>query len=476
MPGRAPLPAFSGIPVGAARPVDGRARVSLVEIADVLLEQLTPGLCQTVFKRVRSSERERKWTLEAIVHFWTAVAIHNPPSLTQGLAETRKHRREELWPRVMAEPQAFFEKCAGLRADFFHALNQEFTGRLRQRARPLYASWMEDVRREFPSVQIIDGSKLDAVCHRLKLLRPARYPVLPGCMMVVYDLFTGLAEQAHFEVDADSSEKARAPKVIGTLGSGTLLLGDRMYCLIQTFNLLGEIGAYGLFRRNGLLKIRRLKVLSSIREGRRFCEDVLVEVGCGQPQPKIQLRLIRYRDRGYSLDLLTNVLDAEKLSAKTAVRLYGLRWTIERMFLSLKKTLRLHCLYGSHPNLVAQQFYASMMVYNAFRVAQAEIASRHDLLPEQLSPEKLFPKLAEATKNYALSRWQQMRIRELNPGVEIVFPDLRTMPKGSSNLGALLAESRARKRRPPRKMITPHPKSIAKVPGSARILAAVSDG
>ena len=476
MPIKPPLRAFSGIPAGLERPVNKATRVSLVEIADVLIEQLTPALCQAVFKRVRKTERERKWTLTAIAHFWTAMAVHHPPSLGSGLNETRKRNREELWPRVMAEPQAFFEKCAGLRADFFHALFNGFNDRLRKSARPTYASWLEDVRENFPKVQVIDGSKLDAVARRLKLLWPVRFSVLPGCMTVVYDLFTGMAEQAHFEGDAASNERARAPEIIGQLHAGTLLLGDRMYCLVQTFHQLNSLGAYGIFRLSAILKVKRIAVLNSFQDGRRFCEDVLVEVGCGATQPKVRLRLIRYREGRYSLDLLTNVVQVEKLPAQTAVRLYGMRWTIERMFLSLKKTLRLHCLYGSHPNLVAQQFYATMMVYNVFRVAQAEIASEHNLLPEQLSPERLFPKLAEATRNYALARWQEIRIRELNPGVPIKFPDLRKMPKGNTSLGSILAEHRARTRKPPKKMLYPRVRSLTKVPGGTRLLATVSDG
>lgn len=467
---------FSGIPVGQDHPVARSAKVSLVEVVDLLLAHLTPTLCQTVFRQVRRSERERKWTLTAIAHFWTAMAVHHPPSLTRGLDETRKRRREELWPRVMAEPQAFFEKCADLRADFFHVLFAEFTASLTREARPVYASWLEDVRRHFPSVQVIDGSKLDAICRRLKILWPVRFPVLPGCMLVVYDLFTGLAQQAEFEADSSSNERSRAPGLIAKIPGGTLLLGDRLYCLIQTFHQLNGMGAWGVFRRNAMLKVKRLAVLSAAQGDRRFCEDVLVEVGAGQFQPKVRLRLIRYREGRYSLDLLTNVLDVGRLSPETAVRLYSMRWSVERMFLSLKKTLRLHCLYGSHPNLVAQQFYASMMVYNAFRLAQAVIARKHNVLPEQLSPEKLFPKLAEAVKNYALARWQEARVRELNPGVSIRFPDLREMPKGSTTLGFILCEPRTTPRRPPRKMLRPNPRSIIKVRGGKALLATVTDG
>jgi len=74
-----------------------------------------------------------------------------------------------------------------------------------------------------------------------------------------------------------------------------------------------------------------------------------------------------------------------------ALALSRLRWSVERLFLDLKETLDRHCLYAAHPNLVAQQVYAAAIVHTAFRVAQAGIAKQARVLPEPLSPAKLFP-------------------------------------------------------------------------------------
>ena len=59
--------------------------------------------------------------------------------------------------------------------------------------------------------------------------------------------------------------------------------------------------------------------------------------------------------------------------------------------MDLKETLDLHCLYASHPNLVAQQVYAAAIVHTAFRIAQAGIAKQAHVLPEQLSPANSSP-------------------------------------------------------------------------------------
>lgn len=478
MPRSEEVPVLSGIPPGFEHPIPENSSVCLLDMINILTEHLSPALCQMVFKRVRKTERERKWTFPAIAQFWAAMIVRNPPPLRHGLDETRKRKRvEELWPRVMAEPQAFFQKCAELRTDFFAALFAEFTRSLQPAAQPVYASWIEQLRIHFPQVHIIDGSKLDSICHRLKLLWPVRVAVLPGCVTVVYDLFTGMVSQAHFSGHSYKSEWARAPQALEKLNPGTLLLGDRLYGMVKYFHHLSEVKAYGLFRRNGVLKVKRLAVLSVLRQGRMFCEDVLIEVGADARTPKARLRLIRYRYNRYSLDLLTNMLDPEKLPAQTAVQIYGMRWSMERMFLDLKRTLKLHCLYASHPNLVAQQFYAAAMVYNAFRVAQGGIAAKAGILPEQLSSEKLFPKLAQAANDYCIARYHAIRTAELNPGIEIRFPDLRKMPTANTRLTSILAQRRSSHRRILKTTVFGgRAKSFAQIRGGPTLLQTVSDG
>lgn len=470
-------PVLSGIPDGLQRRVSGDTEVSLLGAVETLNESLTPSLCGLVFRRVRKNERERKWTFAAIARFWTAMIVVSPPSIRHGIAASRKRsKKEDLWPRVRAEPQAFFQKCADLRADFFEALFVEFTSRLRPSAAPIYASWLGELRGHFPTVQVIDGSRLEEVCHRLKILWPIKSAVLSGCVTVLYDLFSGTIRQARYYGHAYSSERARAPEMLDGIEEGALILGDRIYCMLKAFRQLNEGKSYGLFRLRATLKIKRLEVFRLWQSGgRTSLEDVLVEVGQGIYQPKERLRLIRYRDGRYRLDLLTNVLDPEKLPAQTAVKLYGMRWSIERMFLDLKKTLKLHCLYAAHPNLVAQQFYAAAMVYNAMRVAQGSIAQAQNILPEQLSPGKLFPLMAGAIRDHALASWQQIRIRELNPGVAIVLPDLREMPTAHTNLRAILAQSRSCRRKLPHKKPL-YSKSFKHIPGGAALLATVTNG
>ena len=473
MPRRRQTTTLSGIPKGSEKPVHKDLRVNCVDTIKLLLEHLTPALCKAVFKKHRNNERERKWTLYAVATFWAAMIIRNPRGgMDAGWAQMRKGRsRDKLWPRVQASSRAFRRKLEALRPHLFQAVYEAFTASILPKAPPVYASWMKDLMKCFPELHIVDGSRLDAVCRGLGILRNVRARVLGGCMTVFYDLFRGISRQVLFFPDAAEAELPRALSALEWIAKGSLIMGDRLYASVQYFHLLTGLALFGLFRKNGRLKIRRVEVLACYRGSRTFWEDVLVEVGCGVGQPKIMLRLIRYRDRGHRLDLLTNVLDPKMLSVQQMVRLYGLRWNIERMFLDLKETIELSDLHSAHPNLIAQQVYAGFLVHTAFRVAQARIAQRAGVLPEQLSPAKLFPKLAQAAHDYCVSQIRDDRIRQANPGIEIKFPSLRTMPFAAVRLDAILVRKRNHHRRRRRFCASGKRwKSIAHVPGGPTFL------
>lgn len=468
----------SAIPPGCEKQVCKTMRVDLLKMTRLLLDHLTPALCEAVFSKHRTIERTRKWTFTAVNLFWAAMIVRHPRSLQQGLDETRKGRgRDKLWPRVMATPRAFFTKARALRSDLFQATYAAFTASILPKARPAYASWLGRLRRRFPEILVVDGSRLDAICHRLKLLRHDPAQILPGCLTVFYDLFRGITRQVLFYPNAAEPELPRAQAVLQGLPQGALLVGDRLYSALQYFHLLADLRLWGLFRLNRRLKLKHWTTLSCRQDSRSVLEDSLVQVGCGVGQPKRILRLIRYRGPGRRLDLLTNVLEPKRLTPEEALALYRLRWSVERLFLDLKETLDLHCLYASHPNLVAQQVYAAAIVHTAFRVAQAGIARQARVLPEQLSPAKLFPKLARAANDHCAVQVYAMKTRALNPGVAIKFPGWHVIPSSYTTLGAIVVQRRnGHRRRRKFSEARKRWKSFAHVRGGSRFLKSVTDG
>ena len=144
--------------------------IDLLRVVDLLQEHITPALCRTVFGAVRKTERQRAWTLEALIRFWTAVVLRAPKALTQALADSLEGR-DPMFPRVEASPEAFFQRCRDLRPAFFAEVFHRFTARLVTAVPPRYAAEMAAVRRQFGTIVILDGSRLAAIAHRLKILR-----------------------------------------------------------------------------------------------------------------------------------------------------------------------------------------------------------------------------------------------------------------------------------------------------------------
>lgn len=396
------------------------AEIDLLRVVDLLHEHLTPALCRAAFGRVRTTERQRAWTLDALVRFWTAVILRAPKALSQALADSLEGR-EPLFPRIQATPEAFFQRCRDLRPAFFAEVFQRFTTRLIDVVPPRYAADLAPVYTRFAAVVVFDGSRLAAIARRLKLLWAERAVVLPGALLGVYDLGRGVCRGLHFDPDAAASELVRARAVVATLARHTLVLGDRLYATAAFFELLHAHQCWGVVRRQRSLGLHKLQRLRKRRFLGGDLEDWLVRAGSGATVPAQTLRYIRWRRDGLRYEVLTNVLSPTQLAAEEALALYPFRWSIERMFFDLKEVLNLNRLYAANPNAVAMQVFAAAIVYNALRVAQSDAAAQLRVQPEELSPAKLFPKIAVASFLYLHAQDWERQWRRRYPGAHPQF-------------------------------------------------------
>lgn len=451
-------------------------RIDLLETAKLLQEGLTDAACQAVFVMTRTTERVREWTLKALADFWTAVILRAPPSLTTALVEAQESGVGG-WPEIPAtSKQGFFRRCKDLSWEFFAGLFREFEAAMARVAEVTFVPGMAGLRERFAEVWAIDGSRLDAIAHRLKILWDVRSPVLPGCLEVCYDLFRGIPRVVLFRPDAAEAEMRRAEAVLPLVPAGSLLLGDRLYASVQLFQSLKERGLFGLFRRNRTLSIRETRLLRRRQVAGGKVEDWLVEAGSGQTAPVQELRLVVFRGKGKERrELLTNDLDPQHLPAEEALDLYPLRWTIERMYFDLKEVLNLHCFYAGNPNAVAMQVYAAAMVYVAMRVAQGRAAREAGVAPETISTAKLFPKVAAASNSWTIIQLTVDAIGRANPGVALRSPDWRRRAFASVPLAAVAVEPRKGRRRKRRFCASRrHWKSFAHVTGGATLIRELS--
>lgn len=349
-----------------------KQKVSLLGAVMLLRDILTESLCLGVFKSERVSERQRVWSLPTLLYFWLAVVIRSPRSLTVALSEAVRAKGEDkIWPRINGSPQAFFKRTLTLRPKFFAALFERFVDALALKASTSFCAGFSEIQKHFPDVWVIDGSSLEAVKHRLKMLWNERAVVLPGCVTALYDVFRGIPRRVRFYADAAMAEFTRGVEILSEVPKGALLVGDRLYSSIAFFVELEQRGIFGLVRATKNLTIKKIGQKSRMKFDGGVLDDWFVDVGSGATATPQTLRLIRYRVGDVSLRLLTNVLEPEHLPAETAVGLYRQRWSIERMFFDLKEVMGLNRFYSANPNAVAMQVYATTMVYAAARMSQA---------------------------------------------------------------------------------------------------------
>jgi len=419
--------------------------VDLVRVLELLRTHITAALCRAVFATIRVTERQRRWTLQALVEFWLAVILRAPRALSQALYETLEGS-EPLFPLVEATPEAFFQRCQTLRPAFFAEIFTQFTAGLLTTTPARYAQELAEVQARFAAVVVVDGSRLAAIAHRLKLLWAERAVVLPGCLLAVYDLGRGLCRTLDFCADAAAGELARAQAAVATLPRDTLVLADRLYGNGVWFATLAAQGCWGLVRQNRRLGLRKVQRLTrrQVQGGR--LTDWLVEAG-GSRTPPYRLRYIRWQRGATVRAVLTNVLDPTRLSAAEALALYPRRWSVERLFFDLKEVLNLNRVYAGNPNAIAMQVYAAGCVYNGLRVAQAEVAEAAEIAPEAISPAKFFPKMAAACHCAALFEVWFRDTQAANRGQRLRKPPLQQRRFARVQLEAILVEPRTLPRR-----------------------------
>jgi IS4 transposase len=419
--------------------------VHLVPTVELIHAYLTESLCDEVFRSVRDKERQRKWSLFGLARFWLYIILDPPQSLTKALELARRGDPRGLLPEVAASPEAFFEKCKGFSSVFFMALYARFIAELVRKAPKQYCREVAHLQKKFSNVVIFDGSRLGKVAHRLKILWSEKAAVLPGCVLAVYDIFRGIAVQLLFEADASKAEFKQAEKATMSLGPETLVMGDRLYCTSKLFRLLNKQGCFGLFRRNKSLSFKKIRLLSRIKKNGGIIEELLVKAGAGDNA--IELRLIRLKVDGHTYEAFTNVLDTKRLTAEDIVKLYPLRWRIERLFYDLKVVLKLEKFHAANPNAVAMQVFAGAIVHAAFRVAQADIAKKVGIPPEELSTQKLFPLLAIASIKVIEAEFIFEVTRRANKRVKLRKPSWSNLPDTVVSLEHIRVERRSSKRK-----------------------------
>lgn len=424
--------------------IDPTLPIDLHDVMEVLNEHVTESLLESTFEGLREGERRRTLTLQAMVTFWTAVVLRAPSSLSEALREASEGGAS-LYPQIGVSDQAFFKRSSELSWEFFAGVFRAFAKRCAASEPPRYAKRHEEVAKRFASITVVDGSNLDPVARRLKILQGKAGKPVPGCVLACYDLMGGVLTDLLFAPTLRKGELTLAREAFAKLAPGTLVVADRLYGTPMFLEEVTGMGLYGIFRRQGSnAQIEEIACLSRTTHGGAQIEDWEIKLGKKARHPA---RLIRVTRGEKTYEYVTNVLDPERLSAHEVVDLYEDRWTVERLFFDLKEVLNLHRFYCGNTNAIAMQVYAAAIVHTAMRVCQGRIAEDASVEPEALSPAKLFPRLAAIAAILSVLELGFSMTEDANPGVALSKPDWRTLCRLSTTLGQILADKTREKRK-----------------------------
>lgn len=407
--------------------------VPSADYLSVIWKHLTKSLCDEVFAATRENERQRKWTLFALIWFWISLLKSGYSSQTRALLEARAG--SPLFPNVDATPEAFFQKAQDVRPVFFRNIFHAYTERLKPEIPASFEQELPISAAAFAGIYAIDGSRLAKVGRLLKVARNTTRAILPGSMEAVYDLRRGILHDLYFDPDGCVAEISMLEHVLDSIPRSSLIVDDRYYAKPIIWEKINERGLFMVSRYNKTVKKQRVRVLERTRSKKLNVDDWLVDMGGSQHgTTPVPLRWVRLWNKDFDLTVITNVLDPNVLTPDQLMALYRRRWSIERMYLALKEVLELNNLYNCSPAAVGQQVYATAILYNTLRASQAQIAAKAEIAPERLSVDKLFPTLIDhhikaicvaIGADHSLSRMQGDASRMPLSEIKVDLPFLR---------------------------------------------------
>ncbi len=224
-------------------------------------------------------------------------------------------------------------------------------------------------------------------------------------LLALIECGTHAVIDAAFAGVAIASEQVLARDLVGALRKGMLLLADRNFPGYELWGLAAGTGAdlvWRIKKNNVFVPVRVLpdgsfiSVMPTPAETRVHGQAR----AAGRPLDRVPeghtVRIIEYTVTIRSADgstrveafrLVTTLLDHERASASELAALYAQRWEIENGYGELKTRLRGtgFILRSKSPELVTQEVYALLTVYQALCTFKTETANGAGIDPDRIS-------------------------------------------------------------------------------------------
>lgn len=373
------------------------------EEIEKLLEELVSPMTYTQISSYQAmGMRQRILTLPVMTAFVLNLIWRQVGSVMDAIRELNK--RGILWakPTVVSQ-QAVSERLRTFPAELFHQILNEvipqMQQRWRERQRPQNAV-MKWAQEHFAGVHILDGSTLDALLHKIGLLRDREGTVLAGRIAGLLDAASRLPLQIWYEEDSQAHDRVFWEQAVDKLQKGGLLLFDLGFTNYLRFDDLCDRLLFFITRCKKTAAIQIEQVLFTSPQ----LHDQLIWLGRSSSRCRHLLRLVEVEYKGCWYRYLTNVLDPQVLPADYVAKLYQQRWRIEDAFQVAKRQLGLAYFWVGSINGVQVQIWATWLLYCVLIDLTDRIAEAMQRPFDDISMEMVFKGLYHYTQEKKLGR------------------------------------------------------------------------
>jgi hypothetical protein len=356
---------------------------------------LDEGFLDDLYARHRGRSYQRALTFPTLVQLVADALVVHEGRAARSLREARAQRA------LPVSNPAAYGKLRRLPMALSCALLAEGTRRLEAVLPPATAAWKKPASLAGCTVVVIDGKKIKKVAKRLKLTRGMPGALLGGKVLAALNPVTGLgiAMAAHpdGEVNDVPLVPGLVPQVRAVVPGPILWVDDRQFCDLQLPALLTQGADHYVVRYSHKVSFTP-DPAAAPRSGRdaqgRPWEEEWGWLGRGQDPRRLYVRRITLRrERDEPVILVTDLREADRVSAVDLLEVYLARWGIERVFQQVTEVFELRRLIGSSPQASIFQFAFCLLLYNMIQVMRAHVAAQHpDKVPEvaAVSTENLF--------------------------------------------------------------------------------------
>jgi len=365
-----------------------------------LTELLTPAIVGQMAYYRQLGLRSRILTLPLMVAAVLTILWRQVPSVHE---LTRMLAREDLlWCKaVKVSQQSLSERFLVFPAELFEGvlkgLLPELNERWRKRQKRPVPPAIRVAQQHFERIWAVDGSTLEALFRKLKVLEDVPMGQLAGKICTVIDIITRLPVEIRFSERARAYDTTFIPDLLAFTPPKTLLLLDRGFYDFKFLASLVKQGAAFITRLKSNAKIEVIQVLSDTNT----VKDLIIVLGAGQNDtPKIKVRLIEIRFGRVWYRYITSVLDPTILPPFVVADLYRRRWRIEEAFNTVKRLLNLSYLWTGGINGILLQVWATWLFYAILVDLGDAVADQVGLPFDRVSLEMLFRGLYHFSKAY----------------------------------------------------------------------------